>query len=220
MKSIELGYRGKKIYLIGTVKGLTVERKTVANAFKRYKPDVIALHVSEEDLVGLEKVVEGKIKKVGLSRYEEVYARKLATIALKDPNKYGEVQVPPPAVVEGFELGSKNKVPVVAFDMNENEFADAFVKNISTPNLIWHSVRFNRVRKKKFKAQTPEEFVIEWDKVLTKLKGFRNLELRREEFMAKRLLKLSEKFNKILAVTELERMDGIVNNVKMLIKNR
>lgn len=220
MKSIELGYRDKKIYLLGTIKGLTVERKTVAKAFKNSKPDVIALHVSEEDLVGLEKVVKGKIKKVGLSRYEEVYARKLATIAQKNPDKYGEVQVPPPAVVEGFELGGKNKVPVVAFDMNENDFTNAFVKNISTLNLIWHSVRFNRVRKKKFKATTPEEFVLEWDQVLTKLKGFKNLELRREEYMAKRLLKLSEKYKRILAVTELERMDGIVSNLKRLIKGR
>ncbi|MCK5560721.1 MAG: hypothetical protein KAJ51_09020 [Thermoplasmata archaeon] len=220
MKSIEVGYRDKKIYLLGTIKGLTVERKTVAEAFRRSKPDVIALHVSEEDLVGLEKVVKGKIKKVGLSRYEEVYARKLATIAQKDPHKYGEVQVPPPAVVEGFELGGKNNVPVVAFDMNENEFTNAFVKNISTVNLIWHSVRFNRVRKKKFKATTPEEFVLEWDKVLTKLKGFKNLELRREKYMANRLFALSKKYNKILAVTELERMEGIVNNLKRLMNGR
>jgi ABC-type uncharacterized transport system YnjBCD ATPase subunit len=85
MKSHKISFRNKTIYLLGTVKGLTVERKTVATAFKRYKPDVIALSVSEEDLVGLESVVKGKTKKIGLSRYEEVYARKLATIAKQDP---------------------------------------------------------------------------------------------------------------------------------------
>jgi hypothetical protein len=218
MKSHKISFRNKTIYLLGTVKGLTVERKTVATAFKRYKPDVIALSVSEEDLVGLESVVKGKTKKIGLSRYEEVYARKLATIAKQDPVKYGEVQVPPPALVEGFELGSKNKVPVVAFDMDENQFTDCFVENISTTQLIWHSVRFNRVRKRKFKAKTPEEFVVEWDQVLTKLKGFKNIETKREKFMAKRLLEISNKYDNILAVAELERVDGISEKLKTLIK--
>ncbi len=218
MKSHKISFKSKTIYLLGTVKGLTVERKTVATAFKRYKPDVIALSVSEEDLVGLESVVKGKTKEIGLSRYEEVYARKLATIAKQDPVKYGEVQVPPPAIVEGFELGSKNKVPVVAFDMDESQFTDCFVENISTPQLIWHSVRFNRVRKRKFKAKTPEEFVIEWDQVLTKLKGFKNIELKREKFMAKRLLEITKKYDNILAVAEFERVDGISEKLKTLIK--
>lgn len=219
MKSHKISFKNKTIYLLGTVKGLTVERKTVATAFKRYKPDVIALSVSEEDLVGLESVVKGKTKKVGLSRYEEVYARKLATIAKQDPVKYGEVQVPPPALVEGFELGTKNKVPVVAFDMDENQFTDCFVENISTPQLIWHSVRFNRVRKRKFKAKTPEEFVTEWDQVLTKLKGFKNIELKREKFMAKRLLEITKKYDNVLAVAEFERVDGISEKLKKLIKS-
>ena len=219
MKSHKITFRGKTIYLLGTIKGLTVERQTVAKAFKRYKPDVIALSVSEEDLVGLESVVKGKTKEVGLSRYEEVYARKLAAIAKDDPDKYGEVQVPPPALVEGFELGRDNNVPVVAFDMDENLFTDSFVENITTTQLIWHSVRFNRVRKRKFKAKTPEEFVIEWDQVLTKLKGFKNLENKREDFMAKRLLEITNKYDKILAVAELERVEGISEKIKTLIKS-
>jgi hypothetical protein len=218
MKFHKISFKNKTIYLLGTVKGLTVERKTVARAFKKYKPEVIALSVSEEDLVGLESVVKGKTKEVGLSRYEEVYARKLATIAQQDPDKYGEVQVPPPALVEGFELGRDNKVPVVAFDMDENRFTDSFIENISTTQLIWHSMRFNRIRKRKFKAKTPEEFVLEWDQVLTKLKGFKNLEVSREKFMAKRLVEISKKYDNILAVAELERVEGINENLKKLIK--
>jgi hypothetical protein len=109
-------------------------------------------------------------------------------------------------------------VPVVAFDMDENQFTDCFVENISTTQLIWHSVRFNRVRKRKFKAKTPEEFVVEWDQVLTKLKGFKNIETKREKFMAKRLLEISNKYDNILAVAELERVDGISEKLKTLIK--
>jgi hypothetical protein len=218
MKSHKIRFKNKSIYLLGTVKGLTSERKTVAKAFKRTKPDVIALSISEEELVGLESVVKGKTKKVGLSRYEETYARKLAAIAQEDPDKYGEVQVPPPALVEGFELGRDNNVPVVAFDMDENLFTDIFVENISTSQLIWHSVRFNRIRKRKFKAKTPEEFVLEWDQVLNKLKGFKNLEVKREYFMAKRLVEITKKYDNVLAVAELERVEGIVSNLKKFIK--
>ena len=217
MRLLKLSYQSHRIFLLGTIKGMTAERKRVARAFKSCRPDVIALHISDEALVGLEKVVKGKVKKVGLSRYETAYARKLATIVNNDPSQYGEVQVPPPALVEGFELGTKHNVPIVAYDMDENAYTDIYVKNITTFQLLRHSMRFNRIKKKKFKVSTPEEFVLEWDKALTRLKGFRNLELKREEYMAKRLVALCKKYNNILAVAELERMDGIAENFKRLV---
>ena len=206
--------KDKKIYLLGLIKGLTIERKTVLTAFRKLKPDVIALYISEPELVGLQSVLDGKTTQVPLSRYEEAYAYKLAFYAHSDPKKYGEVQVPPPCLLKGLELGQKNNIPVVALDMDQHDFADTFVQNISTVNLLRHSFRFKKLAKKKFNVTTPEEFTFAWDKELTKLKGFRNLEYAREHHMARRLLELKDKFNCILAILELERTAGIFDVIR------
>jgi len=146
--------KDKKIYLLGLIKGLTVERKTVRKAFNKINPDIIALYISEQELLGLQSVANGKTKNVPLSRYEVVYARKLAYYAEQDQNKYGKVMVPPPCLLEGLKLGQKNKIPVVALDMNDNEYSTAFTENISSFHLIRHSMRFKKISKKKFNVKT------------------------------------------------------------------
>lgn len=206
--------KDKKIYLLGLIKGLTSERKVVKSAFTKLKPDAIALYVSEPEVLGLQSVLNGKTTQVPLSRYEETYARKLAFYANQDPTKYGEVQVPPPCLMEGLELGIKNKVPVVALDMNDSDFASSYVQNISTVSLLRHSMRFKKLKKMKFDVSTPEEFTLAWDQELTKITGFRTLETARERHMAKRLLELKDKFDCILAILEFERTEGVLNQLK------
>jgi hypothetical protein len=204
----------KKIYILGVIKGLTIERVNVKKAFNKLKPDVIALYISDHELLGLQSVSKGSIKEVPLSRYEVIYARKLAQYAKQDPDKYGDVQVPPPALMEGLELGLEKKLPVVALDMDDTSFANVFTRNVSTFQLIRHSTRFKRLSKKNFKVNTPEEFTFAWDNELNKLKGFRNLENARETHMAERLFQLTEKFNCILAIIEVERSQGVFNKIK------
>jgi hypothetical protein len=206
----------KKIYLLGVIKGLTVERETVRKAYHKIQPDMVGLYISEPELLGLQSVSEGKTKDVALSRYEVVYARKLAFYAQTDPEKYGEVQVPPPALLECLELGKKDKIPVVALDMDDKLYANAFVQNVSTFQLIRHSMRFKRLSKKKFNVKTPEEFTYAWDAELTKLAGFKNLESAREQQMANRLLDLIKKYNCILAILELERINGVFDKLKVV----
>lgn len=206
--------KGKEIYLLGVVKGLTIERKTVRKAFNKIKPDAIALYVSEPELLGLQNVLDGKTKQVPLSRYEVIYARKLAHYALFDKDKYGEVQVPPPPLMEALELGLKKKRPVVALDMPEQIYQNEYIKNISTTQLLRHSMRIKKLRKKKFNVKTPEEFTLAWDNELTKLKGFKRLEDARERHMAKRIIELKNKFDTLLAILELERIEGVLNYIK------
>ncbi|MBU2565213.1 MAG: hypothetical protein KJ655_03035 [Candidatus Thermoplasmatota archaeon] len=190
-----------KIFLVGTVQGLTSERKKIKKAFDRVKPDAVALPISEEELEGLKKISDGEKQEILLSGYEEVYAKKLAA--------HGEVQVPPPALTEAFELSKENSVPVYAVDMNDKEYTEAFTRNVSTIQLILHSLKIKKLRKKRFKSKTPETFVFEWDKTVNKLKGFRALEKKREEYISKRLSELSERHDRILAVIELQRLEGI-----------
>ncbi|UCF07861.1 MAG: hypothetical protein JSW28_09510, partial [Thermoplasmata archaeon] len=136
-----------------------------------------------------------------LSNYEEIYAKKLAS--------FGEVKVPPPCYEAAMKLCLRDSIRVVPIDMDDLYYADVFCENVSTWDLIRHSLRVKKLMRKKFKAKTAEEFVLEWDKEINKLKGFRNLETKREEYMANELARLAQEHERILCVMEMQRAEGV-----------
>jgi hypothetical protein len=203
MRKIQTG--SSKIYIPEIIIGLTSERSKVKRAYNKIKPGVVAIQTSEEELEGLKSVVEGQEYEYFLSNYEEVYARKLAL--------FGEVKVPPPCYETALKICIENEIPISAIDMDDMYFADVFIENISGLDLVRHSLRIKRLRRKKFKAKTPEDFVREWDKEINKLKGFRNLESKREEHMARELLRLAKKHDRILCIMEMQRAEGVCQKV-------
>jgi hypothetical protein len=203
MKRIQVGT--SKIYIPEIINGLTSEIAKVRKAFHKIRPDVVAMQASKEELEGLKKVVEGEEIEHFLSNYEEIYARKLA--------EFGEVKMPPPCFEESMRLCLEHDNPVVAIDMDDMLFADVFCENVSGWDLFRHSIRVNRLKNKRFSAKTPEEFVLQWDRELNKLKGFRNLESRREEYMAKELLRLAKEHDRILCIIEMQRAKGVCKKV-------
>lgn len=203
MKKIQTG--SSKIYIPEIIIGLATESSKVKKAYNKIKPGVVAIQTSEEELKGLKNVVEGQEYEYFLSNYEEIYARKLAT--------FGEVKVPPPCYEAALKLCIENETPISAIDMDDMYYADVFVENVTGWDLIRHSLRIKRLRRKKFKASTPEDFVREWDKEINKLKGFRNLESKREEHMARELLRLAKKHDRILCIMEMQRAEGVCEKV-------
>lgn len=200
-KNIRVG--NCKISLFGTIVGLTSETEEVKKAFYKSNANLITVAISENELQGLKNLDEKTI--IELSSIEEVYAKKLAV--------YGEVKVPPPCWEQCLELSKENNVEIVAIDMNDEDYTNAFIENISTFSLYWHSFSVKRWKKKKFKSRSADEFVFEWDKTITKLKEFRNLELKREEYFVKKLKELSKNYERIFAVVELQRFPGVYEKI-------
>jgi len=196
-----------RITVLPTVKGLVREKRKVREAIAGLGPEAVALPVSREGLKGLGAICKGSEPEIFLSHYEEIYALRLS--------RYGKVAVPPPSYTEAWAAASELNIPLVAIDMNEEDFANAFCDSVSTPGLVYHSIRWRWLRRKRFRgAATARQFVLAWDEAVNSLKGFRNLEDRREEHMARRLLALSGKYGTILAILELERMDGVLRRLR------
>jgi len=206
MRTTALVLNDNAVLVLATIKGLTRERALVRNAFMDMDPDAVAIHISAEEMIGLKKVVDGKIKEIALSNYEEVYAKKLS--------RYGQVQVPPPSIVSAYRLAKKKKIPILALDVGEERFTEAFTSNISTMQLYRHSSRLKKLAKKKYSSSDPEQFIREWDADVTKLKGFSQLEDIRERHMAERIQYFSGKFDTLLAVVEFERAPGILRHLE------
>lgn len=203
MRRIQAGT--SKIYIPDIIIGLTAEIAKVKKAYNKIKPNIMAIQSSKEELEGLRNVVGGEEYEYFMSNYEEIYARRLAS--------FGEVKLPPPCYETALKLCLENDIPIVAIDMDDIYYADVFCDSISGWDLIRHSTRVKWLRKKRFKAETAEQFVLEWDRVINKLKGFRNLETKREEHMAKELLRLAKENDRILCIMEMQRAEGVCQKV-------
>jgi hypothetical protein len=190
-----------EIFIPDIINGLTSEVSKVKSAYHKVKPDVVAMQASEEELEGLRKVVAGEKCEYFLSNYEEIYARKLAS--------FGDVKIPPPCYETAMKLCIENDTPIVPIDMDDMLYADIFCENVTGWDLYRHSFRVKKLRKKKFKATTAKEFVMEWDEEINKLKGFQNLENKREEYMAAELLRLAKEHHRILCIVEMQRAEGV-----------
>lgn len=206
MKRITQGSR--TLIILGTVQGLVSERKKVRDAYTKLKPEVVALPISEEMITGLRAAVRGEVKEVQTSSIDDLFAEHL--------RRFGEVQIPPPSLAEALELAEKYGAKVVALDMNEEEYSDAYVKYVSSFHFWARIWRLRRLKKKTFSVDTPEDFVVMWDRYISRLKGYASLERARERFMAERALELLENHTKVLALVEHERLEGVIAEIRRL----
>ncbi len=199
MKAIRLN--DCKICMIGVIKGLVDEEEKVRKAYHDMMPNAVAISISIGELKGLEDFLKKRYD-VPLSNYEEeIYVREL--------KKFGEVRKPPPCFEIALKLCQKDNLPILPIDMDEERFSSAYCKYITYFQLIQKSFKGKRLNKKKFHASNAEIFVKEWDLMINGIKGFKMLEEERERFMAQKLSELTEKYKKILALIELERLNGV-----------
>lgn len=206
MKKLTLG--NHTMIIVGTIQGLVEEKKKVADAFKDIRPEVVALPISEEMLQGLEAVVKGEVSEVETDSVEDMFADHL--------KRFGEVQLPPPSLIEAYNLAKENGAEVVGIDMDEEEYVRAYIKHVSAFH-FWRRIwNLSKLKKKTFAVDTPEEFVVMWDRYVSRLKGYARLEEAREKFMAERSLELLKSRSRVLVLVEYERMEGIVAEIQKL----
>ncbi len=227
-----------EITVVGTVRGLVSEGPRLRKIINEVDPDLVALQISPEELKGLHALIEGwkpgfdmewgdeeadeddeeeeyyedeeeydleEHLDDSMSNYERIYSDKLS--------RFGRVKLPPPDLMVALRLARKKGIPARAVDMNEVDYADMYVDAVRASDLIRHSVRQKRLRRKRFQAETPEDFVIEWDRTVNKVKGYANLEKRREHYVAHKLKQLSGGYKRIMVVVELQRAEGILKHL-------
>ena len=193
--------KGSAIYFVDVVRGLKSDADRVKLAIQEIKPDIIAMSVSKEEIEGLRDYIKEPYE-VEMSRYEELYSQKLS--------RFGDVFLPPPCFLAGLEEAENNRLELVGVDMDDETHTTAYCALVSGSELFRHTTRFNLLKLKSFRADTPADFVKVWDRKVNNLYGFRELEKERERFMAKELTELASISNKkILAVLYTERAEGV-----------
>lgn len=205
-------YRGPGtgvLAVVGAIKGLSSERDKVREALlgkESPRWDTVALSISPEELAGLRAYSEGKVPDdFELTDYEFIYARNL--------RRFGEVEYPPPCYTEALKVSQEKSFKLSAIDLDEESFTNAYCAYITGTQLLRHSLRKSLVKRAAFRSRTPEEFVGLWDARMNQISGFRRLEDRREEHMAKKLADLVSKTSSVVAVVEYERAKGVIDRL-------
>ncbi len=198
MESVK-SHSGNAIWLLPVIRGLVSEIETVRKAFEKTSPAAVAVSVSEEELKALEEYDGNEGEPSNFE--EEVYMAQLS--------RFGEVRKPPPCFLEALALIKQRGIEWHALDLNDVDFTEAYVMNISTYEMMTHSMAANKLRRHRFKADTPGELVLEFDRIVNRRKGFKNLELAREDHMASRLVDLIKRHKTVLALIETERVAGV-----------
>ncbi len=203
-KIVELNLNGINYTIYGTVRGLKSESMDVESIISEKNFDLIMLGISKEDLEGLKKYIQEPFE-VDLSDYEIMYGMKL--------KEFGEVKMPVPSFTTALRIAIERNIPVEAIDMDEKEFSDLYVKEITTFQLLRHSLRKGKLWDMNFKAKSAEEFSLLWDREINKLKGFRNMEEKREKYMARKIVE-NERGKNVFVIVDYPRLDGILKVIE------
>jgi hypothetical protein len=198
MQSVEVN--GSVVHVLGVVKGLVSEEDKVDSAFLSVAPDAIGISVSKEQLAAL------RSKEV----WEDYELSPLETAYMTLMQGFGEMRLPSPAFVKVLELAESSKIPVIPIDMNDSDYTEAYCQKVGAVDLVREGAFSKSVKRRKFDGSSPEALAIDWDNHVNKAKGFQVLEKERERHMARVIVRLSKRYQRILAIVDFERTKGIV----------
>jgi hypothetical protein len=198
-----------KVFIVGAVRGLSSEGKRVCSIIENTKPGAVGMAVSREGLMAMKDPANSEIENIEPSNIEE-------KIYIDGLSEFGEVVKPPPCFLMTMRAAGKNKIPIEPLDMDDEHYTAAYCKYVSTLEMMRQGKSEKFFSKHVFQAKTPQEFVIEWDGLVNRLKGYRELEMAREEWLAKRVCRLAKKHEIILVIIELERLTGVSGYLKTM----
>lgn len=194
-----LAWGDSRVLVLPVIRGLVPEGERVRAAVEESRPEALALTVGREDLDGL--LAYDGAEHPPANWEEEVYVAGMA--------QWGVVRKPPPCFVEGIRAAKAQGIAVRALDFNDEDYTEQYISCIGTLDLLFHTRLEKKVREHRWAAESPEEFVLEFDRLVNDPEGFVKLERARERHIAKRIAKLAGKHRSLLAVVEYERAPGV-----------
>jgi hypothetical protein len=207
MKVMQKTVLSTDVTIIGTVRGLVSESGMISDLLEtQEKPDAILIGISPEELEGLLKYLESPFE-MDLSDYELLYGLKL--------KEFGKVKMPIPSYVTIIEFSKAKNLDLIAIDLDEKMYNEQFTEHVTLFDLLRYSYRKGHLWNKHYDFSSPENFAISWDREVIKLKGYKKLELLREQHFADKIKDIlsNNKYKRVLVIMEIERLDGTLQHL-------
>lgn len=126
------------------------------------------------------------------------------------------VEMPSPAMCALVDECSKRDMNVIALDMNDSDFTEMYCETVKTWDFVKEHRLAKKGMKKRFDAATPEEFALQWDEFVNSVKGYREVSLKREQYIAEQIADVAKYRSDFMVVVEVERTSGIMKILETL----
>ncbi len=126
------------------------------------------------------------------------------------------VEMPSPAMCALVDECSKRDMNVIALDMNDSDFTEMYCETVKTWDFVKEHRLAKKGMKKRFDAATPEEFALQWDEFVNSVKGYREVSLKREQYIAEQIADVAKYRSDFMVVMEVERTSGIMKILETL----
>ena len=187
--------------IIPIIKGLISEKEKVVDALskKEYETAGVCWGIEEIEAVRRRDEITGDNETNDL---DVVYLYKLKT--------FGDVDMPDPAFTYAVDEFSKKNISVIPLDMSDDEFAEAYCREVSTFDFLKEGKIVSKAMKREFDSSSPKAFIMEWDALINEVKGYRKMNKVKEEFIARQIQDIAKYRRNVLILVDYERFDGIM----------
>ena len=199
---ISLEKNGCRLDIIPIIKGLVSEKEKVVEALSKndYETAGVSWGIEEIEAVKRRAEITGDNE---TNDIDVVYLYKLKS--------FGDVDMPDPAFTYVVDEFSKKGVSVIPLDMSDDEFAEAYCKEVSTWDFLKENKIVAKAMKKEFTTSSPENFIMEWDSLINEIKGYRKMNALKEEFIAQQILDITKYRKNALILVDYERSERIIS---------
>jgi hypothetical protein len=198
---ISLDVKGCKVDILPIVNGLVSEADRVRQEFSVHEAYAAALSIEGIQCLRNRRNIEDAFD---VSELDMVYAKHM--------ERFGEVEIPSPAMYTFIDLVTEQGQFCLPLDMNDADFTELYTEKVGVLEFVREHGIAKKGMKRVFDGSTPERLAKQWDGfVNSNLKSYGVLSKIREERMAEEIRDIARFKKDLLAVIEVERVDGVVS---------
>lgn len=202
MISLDIG--NCKVDLMPVVNGLVSEADRVRQEFSEHEAYAASLSIEGIQCLKNRRNIEDEFD---VSELDMVYARHL--------ERFGEVEIPSPAMYTFIDLVTETGKLCIPLDMNDAEFTELYCKHVGVTEFIKEHNVAKKGMKRIFDGSTPEKMALQWDNfVNSSIKSYGKIATIREEHISNEIKDIARFKGSLLAVIEVERVAGIVSKLE------
>ncbi len=190
--------------ILPVVNGLVSEVDRVKQEFSDHDAYAAALSIEGIQCLKNRRNIEDAFD---VSELDMIYAAHM--------ERFGEVEIPSPEMYTFIDLVTERGKICMALDFNDYEFTDLYCNTVGAMEFIKEHGVAKKGMKRIFDGATPEKLAKQWDDfVNSSIRSYGELSKKREEHIAKEIKDIAGFKQNLLAIVEVERVDGIIAQLR------
>lgn len=193
-----------KVDILPIVNGLVSEADRVRQEFSDHEAYGAALSIEGIQCLKNRFNIEDTFD---VSELDMVYAKHM--------ERFGEVEIPSPAMYTFIDLVTEQGKLCIPLDMNDADFTEVYCDTVGVTEFIKEHNVAKKGMKRIFDGSTPERLAKQWDKFVNdNLKSYGKLSEIREQHIADEIRDVAKYRKSLLVIMEVERVDGVVSRLQ------